>query len=49
MSKTVVHDKETEGVQALWAKEVVIQMINDCELNGQKITITPYFKGVVAL
>ncbi|CBJ79261.1 hypothetical protein XBJ2_40013 [Xenorhabdus bovienii str. Jollieti] len=49
MSKSVIHDKETEDAQALWTKEVVIQMINDCELNGKKITITPYFKGVVAL
>ncbi|CDH24773.1 hypothetical protein [Xenorhabdus bovienii] len=41
MSESVVPYKEAEGAQALWAKEGVIQMMNDCELNGQKITITP--------
>ncbi|MGJ0578627.1 hypothetical protein ACR71G_11130 [Xenorhabdus bovienii] len=41
ISKSVVPYKEAEGAQALWAKEGVIQMMNDCELNGQKITITP--------
>ncbi|MDE9519061.1 hypothetical protein KKJ17_15335 [Xenorhabdus bovienii] len=41
MNESVVPYKEAEGAQALWAKEGVIQMMNDCELNGQKITITP--------
>ncbi|KMJ45747.1 hypothetical protein AB204_07355 [Xenorhabdus khoisanae] len=27
--------------QALWAKEGVMQLIDDCELHGQKITIKP--------
>ncbi|AOM41873.1 hypothetical protein [Xenorhabdus hominickii] len=41
MSTSVVPYKEAEGAQALWAKEGVIQLIDDCELHGQKITINP--------
>ncbi|CDH24774.1 hypothetical protein [Xenorhabdus bovienii] len=41
MSKYVVPYKEAEGGQAMWAKEGVIQMMDDCELNGQDITIKP--------
>ncbi|MDX7990733.1 hypothetical protein [Xenorhabdus littoralis] len=41
ISESVVPYKEAEGAQALWAKEGVIQLIEDCELHGQKITIKP--------
>ncbi|MEX0444710.1 hypothetical protein [Xenorhabdus sp. SGI246] len=41
ISDSVVPYKEAEGAQALWAKEGVIQMMEDCELHGQKITIKP--------
>lgn len=41
MNDSVVPYKEAEGAQALWAKEGVIQLIDDCELHGQKITIKP--------
>ncbi|WP_340620052.1 hypothetical protein [Xenorhabdus siamensis] len=41
MSEYVVPYKEAMGAQALWAKEGVIQMMEDCELHGQKITIKP--------
>ncbi|MCC8380216.1 hypothetical protein, partial [Xenorhabdus sp. PB30.3] len=41
MKDSVVPYKEAEGAQALWAKEGVIQMMEDCEFNGQKITIKP--------
>ncbi len=41
ISTSVVPYKEAEGAQALWAKEGVIQLIDDCELHGQKITIKP--------
>ncbi|WP_426578232.1 hypothetical protein ACP179_10925 [Xenorhabdus stockiae] len=41
MNETVFPYKETEGAQALWAKEGVIQLLEDCELHGQKITIKP--------
>ncbi|MBD2783750.1 hypothetical protein ID858_06655 [Xenorhabdus sp. DI] len=41
ISDSVVPYKEAEGAQALWAKEGVIQIIDDCELHGQKITIKP--------
>ncbi|MDC9598413.1 hypothetical protein [Xenorhabdus anantnagensis] len=41
ISDSVVPYKEAEGAQALWAKEGVIQLIEDCELHGQKITIKP--------
>ncbi|MDC9613748.1 hypothetical protein PSI19_07570 [Xenorhabdus khoisanae] len=41
ISESVVPYKEAEGSQALWAKEGVMQVIEDCELHGQKITIKP--------
>ncbi|WP_340618980.1 hypothetical protein [Xenorhabdus entomophaga] len=41
MNVSVVPYKEAEGAQALWAKEGVMQLIDDCELHGQKITIKP--------
>ncbi|MCC8368078.1 hypothetical protein J8V57_17735 [Xenorhabdus sp. PB61.4] len=41
MKDSVVPYKEAEGAQALWAKEGVIQLLEDCELHGQKITIKP--------
>ncbi|PHM35630.1 hypothetical protein [Xenorhabdus innexi] len=41
LNESVVPYKEAEGAQALWAKEGIIQMINDCELHGEKITIKP--------
>ncbi|WP_086109415.1 hypothetical protein [Xenorhabdus vietnamensis] len=33
--------KEAMNHQALWAKEGIMQIIDDCELHGQKITIKP--------
>ncbi|WP_426578233.1 hypothetical protein ACP179_10930 [Xenorhabdus stockiae] len=41
ITDSVVPYKEAEGAQALWAKEGVIQIMEDCELHGQKITIKP--------
>ncbi|PHM59402.1 hypothetical protein [Xenorhabdus sp. KK7.4] len=41
MDRSVFPYKEAEGAQALWAKEGIIQMMEDCELHGQKITIKP--------
>ncbi|CDH24772.1 hypothetical protein [Xenorhabdus bovienii] len=41
ISEYAVPYKEAMNHQALRAKEGIIQIINDCELNGQKITITP--------
>ncbi|WP_446470224.1 hypothetical protein [Xenorhabdus stockiae] len=41
MNESVVPYKEAEGAQALYAKEGVIQLLEDCELHGQKITIKP--------
>ncbi|PHM59401.1 hypothetical protein [Xenorhabdus sp. KK7.4] len=41
ITESVVPYKEAEGAQALWAKEGVIQMMEDCELHGQRITIKP--------
>ncbi|MBI6547756.1 hypothetical protein [Xenorhabdus lircayensis] len=41
INEYVVPYKEAMNHQALWAKEGVIQIIDDCELHGQKITIKP--------
>ncbi|PHM35631.1 hypothetical protein [Xenorhabdus innexi] len=41
INEYVVPYKEAEGAQALWAKEGVIQILDDCELHGEKITIKP--------